>query len=321
MALITFSSSDYAEHERLEISRDIYAAMANIDVDLAKGQLPSIETRIRLLPGVSIALVKTSSLIVHRRNRQLQDGNDDFSLLINPAGRSHWITNLERAGELAGAPGQGCFTFNDRPGKIVFPESPTHMLNISFSRSLLGRLASDLESASTPSLLPQEPLRHLVQRALELTNDKAALASNSIDETHRLLDLTVLAVGARGDRAMHAHQRGLAHARLKAIKADLKVHAWRGDLSLSWVARRHGISPSYVRAMFERNGESFTDFLLEQRLERVFSRLSSPAHDGISIADIAYDAGFNNLSWFYRAFKRLYGLNPSDVRKHPARPY
>lgn len=314
MALITFSSNDYAEHERLEVSKDVYAAMANIEVDVAKDQIPSIETRIRLLPGVTIALVRTSSLIVHRRKQELQDGNDDFSLLINPANHSHWISDLPRVGELKGGPGTGCFAFNDRPGKIIFPSTTTHMLNLSFSRSLLGQLVFDLESAKNPSRLVQEPLMHLVRRALELTRSDATLADNPVIETNHLLDLATLATGARGDCAIQASQRGLALARLRAIKADIRAHAWRGDLNLGWIARRHGVSPSYVRAMFERNGQSFSDYLLEQRLQRVFARLNNPAYYSCSIANIAYDAGFNNLSWFYRAFKRFYEHNPSDIR-------
>ncbi|MBL1269842.1 MAG: helix-turn-helix domain-containing protein [Halomonas sp.] len=50
------------------------------------------------------------------------------------------------------------------------------------------------------------------------------------------------------------------------------------------------------------------------RLERVFKCLNSPAQDHKKVADIVYDAGFNNSSWFYRAFKRRFGLTPGEVR-------
>jgi AraC-like DNA-binding protein len=35
---------------------------------------------------------------------------------------------------------------------------------------------------------------------------------------------------------------------------------------------------------------------------------------GVGIAAIAYDAGFGDLSYFNRAFKRHYGATPSEVR-------
>lgn len=99
MAYITFSTSSYPEAERLEASQDVYAAMANIDVALPRGKAPNIETRIRLLPGISIALIKSSPLIVNRRSRQIQDGNDDFALLLNPAGAAAWRSSLDGAPE------------------------------------------------------------------------------------------------------------------------------------------------------------------------------------------------------------------------------
>jgi AraC-like DNA-binding protein len=35
----------------------------------------------------------------------------------------------------------------------------------------------------------------------------------------------------------------------------------------------------------------------------------------INIASLAYDAGFGDLSYFNRTFKRCYGATPSEVRE------
>jgi AraC-like DNA-binding protein len=42
--------------------------------------------------------------------------------------------------------------------------------------------------------------------------------------------------------------------------------------------------------------------------------LSSEACAGRKISSIAYDAGFGDLSYFIRAFRRRYAALPSDVR-------
>lgn len=135
-----------------------------------------------------------------------------------------------------------------------------------------------------------------------------------LEQTNRLLDLAALAVGANRDYEVHARQRGLKQARMKAVKADLLIHACRGDLSLDWLARRHGISPGYIRAMFKKEGTSFTDYLLNLRLQKAFDCLCDPACMSKTITDIVYIAGFNNPSWFYRAFKQRFGVSPGDVR-------
>ncbi|WP_341707595.1 helix-turn-helix transcriptional regulator [Halopseudomonas sp.] len=315
MAYITFSTSSYPEAERLEASLDIYAAMANIDVSLPRGKSPDIETRIRLLPGVSIALIQCSPLIVNRRSRQLQDGNDDFALLLNPTGNAPWRSELAGVGEVECSPGAGCFSFNDRPGTIEFHGSRTYMLNISFSRALLGPLVGDLERASKKPHLSRETFAHLARCAIDLVKEPGLKGTDILAETNRLLDLAALSVGAPRDIEITARHRGLKQARLRAVKADLRVSAWQGETSLGWLAKRHGVSPGYIRAMFEQEGQSFTDYVLGLRLERVFQCLTSAAHAHKKVADIIYDAGFNNPSWFYRAFKRRFDLTPGEVRE------
>ncbi|MEL0168575.1 MAG: helix-turn-helix transcriptional regulator [Pseudomonadaceae bacterium] len=318
MAYITFSTADYPVAERLEASQEIYAAMANIDVTLPRGRAPEIETRIRLLPGLSIALINTSPLTVNRRSRQIQDGNDDFALLLNPTGRAAWRSELDGVGEVQCSPGAGCYGFNDRPGTIEFHGNKTYMLNICFSRSLLGPLVGNIEQASKSPRLAPETFSHLARCAIDLVQEPGPQDTHILNDTNRLLDLAALSIGAPRDIEITARHRGLKQARLRAVKADLRISARYGDTSLSWLAKRHGVSPGYIRAMFEQEGQSFTDYVLGLRLERVFQRLSSPAHAHKKVADIVYDAGFNNPSWFYRAFKRRFGLTPGEVRELPA---
>lgn len=320
MAYITFSTSSYPKAERLEASRDIYAALANIDISVPRDKVPEIETRIRLLPGISIALIKSSPLIVNRRSRQIQDGNDDFALLLNPAGHAPWRSELDGVGEVECNPGAGCFSFNDRPGSIEFHGNRTYMLNICFSRALLGPLVNDIENASQSPHLTRETFSYLARCATDLVREPGTKDSDIIAETNQLLDLAALSVGVPRDIEITARHRGLKQARLRAVKADLRITALNGDISLTWLAKRHGVSPGYIRAMFEQEGQSLTDYILGLRLERVYQYLRSTAYDHKKVADIVYDAGFNNPSWFYRAFKRRFGMTPGDVRDLFAAP-
>jgi AraC-like DNA-binding protein len=86
------------------------------------------------------------------------------------------------------------------------------------------------------------------------------------------------------------------------------------DLSLDAVAARQGISPSYVRKLFESDRTSFTDFVLSQRLARAHRLLGDPRSTGHAIGDIALAAGFGDLSYFNRAFRRRYGVTPGGLR-------
>jgi AraC-like DNA-binding protein len=131
--------------------------------------------------------------------------------------------------------------------------------------------------------------------------------------TH-VYDLMALTFGAAADAAELARSRGMRAARLSAIKADILAHLGARDLSLETVAARLSISPVYIRKLLESEDTSFTQFVLEQRLRRAHRMLRDPRFAGRSIAAIATDAGFGDLSYFNRAFRRRYGASPSDVR-------
>lgn len=317
MAFFTFSSGDYSRREQLEAAQDIYGAMAKVDLAVPRGEAPDISARIRLLPGVSIALVRTSTLIAQRGARQVADGNDDLSLLLNPHGQGGWIARQRE--EIACDAGSGCLARNDQPGRVDFCGAETHFLSIAFSRSLLEPMLADVDRASRDRLHTGEPLRHLTRLVLGVMSSRGSLAPQEAPGVaDRLVDLAALALGARREAQRLARGRGLREARLRAIKADMSVLAAQGDIALHWIAARHGVSPSYVRALFRHAGTSFTDYLLEQRLQRAFERLADPRHAATSISAIAYESGFNNLSWFYRAFKQRFAMAPGEVRD-PAR--
>src|SRR6202011_6107910 len=107
---------------------------------------------------------------------------------------------------------------------------------------------------------------------------------------------------------------GVRVARLNAIKADIDRNSERGDLSVNALAARHGVSPRYVQMLFEGEGTTLSKYVVGQRLARAYSMLTGPRFSELSITSVAFDTGFDDLSYFTRAFHRTYGLTPSDAR-------
>ena len=54
------------------------------------------------------------------------------------------------------------------------------------------------------------------------------------------------------------------------------------------------------------------EYLNQYRLEIAAGEL---AESGESVTEIALNAGFNNLSYFNRVFKRSFGMTPREYRK------
>ena len=65
--------------------------------------------------------------------------------------------------------------------------------------------------------------------------------------------------------------------------------------------------------LLEDEATSFTAFVLEQRLARAHRMIREPR--GLDrISTVAFASGFGDLSYFNRAFRRRFGMTPSDLR-------
>jgi AraC-like DNA-binding protein len=51
-----------------------------------------------------------------------------------------------------------------------------------------------------------------------------------------------------------------------------------------------------------------------ERLARAYYLLTNPLHSRRLISKIAFELGFNNLSYFNRTFRRRYNATPSEIR-------
>jgi AraC-like DNA-binding protein len=105
-------------------------------------------------------------------------------------------------------------------------------------------------------------------------------------------------------------------AKLQAIKSDIGQNLDRSDLSIAALAARHACTSRCVQRLFEMVGTTFTEYVLAQRLVRAYRKLVDPRYQSEKISAIAYDCGFNDVSYFNRMFRRHFAVAPSDVRGH-----
>jgi AraC-like DNA-binding protein/mannose-6-phosphate isomerase-like protein (cupin superfamily) len=85
---------------------------------------------------------------------------------------------------------------------------------------------------------------------------------------------------------------------------------FREQLTLADAARQAHLSPNYFSERFrEYTGTSFQLYLQECRLRFARSLLAATS---LSVTDVCHAAGFNNLSHFGRAYRRRYGVAPSE---------
>jgi AraC-like DNA-binding protein len=158
-----------------------------------------------------------------------------------------------------------------------------------------------------------DALKLLAGYAAPLFND-IALATPEFRRTavNHLHDLVALALGAARDGVAAGH--AIPAARLRMAKSYIVENSSRRELSVGAVAAHLGLTPRNLQRLFESEGTTFSEFLLLQRLSRAHRMLTEPRLAQNPVGSIAYDAGFGDLSYFNRSFKRRFGMTPRDVR-------
>lgn len=262
------------------------------------------------LPGTGIL---SGALCGVRQDGTLQAGGDDLFFAVNLAGRS---TVFQRDREI---------TLEDRdaillncavgPFTIARP-TPARFVGLRVPRKTISPLVIDLDDQMMRVVLGETDALKLLTNYVSAIVNIRSLASPEISHlvvTH-LHDLIALSLDATRDAAAVAEGRGVRAARLQAIKSDIVANLEDCTLTIDTIAARHRITPRYVHKLFESEGITYTQFVLRQRLERAYRMLRNPRLAARSIGSIAYDAGFGDLSYFNRTFRRHYNATPSDIR-------
>jgi len=188
-------------------------------------------------------------------------------------------------------------------------------------RRLEPSLVPDIDAMIPPNIPAESPASRMLRLYLGILRDQAALATAELRHlaTRHVRELLAVAFDTARGTADIATDRSVAAARRRAIKADISDKLENGALSIADVSARHGVTPRYVQMLFEDEGITFTQFVLTQRLERAYRMLTDPGLAARSITSVAFDAGFGDLSYFNRTFRRRFGDTPSGVRSTIAR--
>ena len=86
-------------------------------------------------------------------------------------------------------------------------------------------------------------------------------------------------------------------------------------ITLEEMAALCNLTPqSFCRFFKKRTQKTFVDFVNEFRISHARKLLSE--NDELSISEVAYACGFNNISYFIKAFKAITGITPREHKKN-----
>jgi AraC-like DNA-binding protein len=283
-----------------------------MDVEPLPGSPLLIDLAFTALPGLRIV----SGVVGPTRNARTAD-------LIDPSHDDHSFSLVEGGGRLTLSRGREVITQSGE-AQLMAPGDPfltttttaTRILRLQAPRAALAGVIGDLDDlALRPIPGDSQPLR-LLKGYVGSLGAMDALESPELRQAvvAHVHDLMVLTLGAHRDRAEMAGGRGLAAARLAAIKGDIARHLTGDDVGVEAVAARQGVSSRQVQRLFEAEGTTFSAHVADRRLGLAHQMLRDPGLADRTIASIAFDCGFGDLSHFNRAFRRRFAATPSDIR-------
>jgi len=310
-----FSTAAIQERARVAYWRETFGRQtARCDIESTSNDPLKAEAVTRALPGLRSTSFVSTPAHLERTMQMVADGDDALGLLVSRRGS---VAASQRGHDVSLRPGDATLLLHAEPCAVTHAHIRFQALIV--PRAPIAALVTNVEDAAMRAVPGSNAALRLLMsyvRAISggLTAGQPELRDLVAAHVH---DLVAIAIGATRDGTAIAEERGLAAARLAAVKTDVIENLGFAELTLPAIAARHGLTPRTVQRLFEREGTSFSAFRLEQQLARSRSMLRDKRYASLTIATIAFASGFGDLSYFHRAFRRRFGATPSEMRFDP----
>jgi AraC-like DNA-binding protein len=315
LPVLRFCTDQFRERDRVPAWRDFVGrTFCKTEIAPLSPEGFSGLTIMRMLPGLGV-ITGNCSPLSYTQTRQLND-NDD---VILTAASGAWQLNRGGRNEAYDAGDAVLTSAADTASYVLHSGGPHWGLRVPLK--LLSPHMAGIEGTFGRRIPAQLPAMRLLRHYLGVITELDAPDAQELrpHAAAHIRDLIALAVGASRDGAEIARENGASAARLRAVKSDIVDHLGSAALSIAGVAARQRLPVRYLQRLFEADGTTFTDFVLAERLSRAHRMLIERRFAERAISTIAFDCGFQHLSYFNRAFRTRFGASPSDMRTQARR--
>ncbi|MCB1496890.1 MAG: helix-turn-helix transcriptional regulator [Bauldia sp.] len=311
---LVFSTDAFDQRDRFDAWRETFAlALARVDIGTPDPSRFHASATVHSFDVMRLIAFDLGPMTISRTADLVRDGDDGFSLVLCTSGAGHAVGPDGDGIPLS--PGRAVLIPHYVQGGTVAYDDNTE-ISLVIPRDCLRQAIRDPDAAA--GRVPSNPAAlALLAAYLGLFADRREIVSPPLAglvEGH-VLDLLSLAFDPASDFARaggNGGARGVMRQRLLAVIAERHREP---DLDPGTVAAALGISLRSVHALLEATGETFSEHLREHRLQTALRMLRSPRHRDWRVVEIAFAAGFGDLSYFNRTFRRRFGDTPQAFRR------
>ncbi len=254
----------------------------------------------RRLGRFDTACVTLDARTVQRdRGAIRRDPGEHMFLLVQEQGEA-WI---EQAGQITHlTPGEMCLVDSARPSRFVYGAETSHQLSLHLPRDeMVHRFNAD--RAAGFAVFRDDPLWLPMRAVIGRMVEADPVEGPGLGEALLGLMGAWMAARAAGDRGNGLITRAMSRIDARAADPDFGPGQLADDL---------GVSERVLQRHFHAIGQTPGRAIVEARLTRAMARLRA-GHQPITA--VAFGCGFNDLSYFYREFRRRFGQAPGAVQR------
>ncbi len=308
MDVLTFNTDRHAANDRADSWQQFICSMIhNVSVNRLSPSDFSAEISARRQGDVSCAAFTSKPHDLAGRGERASDAGGAGYLLSWQLEGKAYITQGDT--RIVLHPGELAVIDGRLPMHISFPDNVSRIVAKLPVHSIESRLPN-IRRSHAFALRPSGPfsdvllsyLKELSSGTQDLTSDDINLLSDNICN---LLKITSRQGGVGGGASRDLQR--------EAVLNYIRRRASDPALSLDVAAGQLNMSTRLVQKLLHETQTSFTTELNRERLALAAQLLSVQRNAAVS--EVAYGAGFNDVSHFNHLFKRHHGVTPTQYRQ------
>jgi len=169
------------------------------------------------------------------------------------------------------------------------------------------------ENVCGRKMMPPEGMRNLCIETINSLHASAlTMSASDLAQTSRLVgELVLMTLSNSVDMASSSSP--VRAANLARAKRIIRKRCKNPDLTLSDIAKECGLSLRYLHDLFQDDGRTFREYLMNERLLHAYRMLEIGPPATTRVTDVCVASGFSNLSHFSTAFRRTFCCSPRDI--------
>jgi AraC-like DNA-binding protein len=161
-----------------------------------------------------------------------------------------------------------------------------------------------------------DPMVAMLRALIEKTIETPAASAGAQPLRELILSAARQAFFAEDDATLLPYL-DTSKKRLQVAELLIDRHLTEPYLGGKWLAGQIGVSPRTLQEDFQGRGTTCTTVIRNRRLYLAREKIEQIHIDRAArtISEIAYDCGFNDISYFNRSFKEMFSCAPGDMLK------